>query len=68
MVQVILVLLYLIVNDGKPQVVLEKRVMKSMEQCEEEGPKLVEKIVEKPNFAMGLYAGCLPDTIVEAKK
>ena len=69
MIQTVLVLLYLMLSsDGKPQVILEKHAMESPEACQAKGEQRIEKLLENEKFLVGLYAGCVPDTLVEIKE
>lgn len=64
----VLILLYVILQDGKPQVRLEQIPTRSVETCAEEGKTRIAKQREDPNFIGGLFADCIALSVTEAKK
>ncbi len=65
---IVLLLLYIVLQDSKPQVKLEQVPTRSIEACQAEGQRRIAAQMENPNFIGGLYANCIELPIVEAKK
>jgi hypothetical protein len=67
-VKVIGILLYLWLVDGKPQVKLEQIPFRTVEECQVEGNKRIQKLLIEPSFVQGLHAECVGIPVTEAKK
>ncbi len=65
---IVLLLLYIVLQDGRATVKLEQVPMRDAEACQTEGQKRIAEQVENPNFIGGLYAGCAMLPVTEAKK
>lgn len=64
----VLLLLYVILQDGRATVKLEQIPFATPEACVDAGQKKIEALQDNPNFVNGLLAKCLQLPTTEAKK
>jgi len=69
-VKIVLVMLYVLLKGPaeQPELVLEKVPMVSVQECQAKGVKRIDELEKNPEFAGGLYAGCVELYVQEAKK
>ena len=65
--KIVLVLLYVLMQDGQPQAQLEQQVFATAAACAAEGRRQIALQLAKPEFVQGLYAECIEMERVEAK-
>ncbi len=65
---IVLLLLYIVLQDGKATVKLTQVPTRSVEACQAEGQRRIAEQIKDPSFIGGLYADCVELNVTEAKK